>query len=133
MKRIAGNSLTIKGQQPFDEIPKWIAAVDAIAIPQRNTLATRGQLPAKVFDAMAMAKPIIATNVSDLPTILDGCGLIVEPEEPTQLQDAILRLFFDETLREEIGQAARKRCVKQYSYDALAPVIDEIVTTVADD
>ena len=35
----------------------------------------------KVFDAMDMEKPIIATDVADLQLILDGCGLVVEPEK----------------------------------------------------
>jgi len=38
---------------------------DVVIIPQRENFATLGQMPAKVFDAMAMAKPTIATNVSD--------------------------------------------------------------------
>ena len=44
---------------------------------------------AKILDAMAMAKPIIATNVSDIPEILDNCGWIVEPENPEQLSKSI--------------------------------------------
>jgi len=35
---------------------------------------------------MAKAKPIIATNVSDIPEILVGCGWIVEPENPDLLR-----------------------------------------------
>jgi|AntDeeMetagen285_2_1112576.scaffolds.fasta_scaffold00483_3 glycosyltransferase involved in cell wall biosynthesis len=130
VKHIAGDSITIRGRQPFDEIPKWIAAADMIAIPQRNTPATRGQLPAKVFDAMAMAKPIVATNVSDLPIILEECGLIVEPEAPEQLRDAILEVFSDKILQEELGQSARQKCIQNYSYEALAPVLDDIVLDV---
>jgi hypothetical protein len=56
--------------QPFDEIPKWVAAADVIAIPQKDSPATWGQLPSKVFDAMAMAKPIVATDVNDLSMVL---------------------------------------------------------------
>lgn len=133
IKCIGGNSLTVKGKQPFNEIPKWVAAADVIAIPQRDTLATRGQLPAKVFDAMAMAKPIIATSVSDLPAVLNRCGRIINPEAPAQLREAILELFSNDSLREEMGQAARRRCIEQYSYDALAPVLNDVVSSVIDE
>lgn len=132
IKLIGGNSLIIRHKQPFNEIPKWVAAADVIVIPQRDTLATKGQLPAKVFDAMAMAKPIIATTASNLPAILDGCGQIVDPEAPTQLREAILNLFLNDALREQMGETARRRCIEHYSYDALAPVLNDIVIDTVD-
>jgi len=42
---------------------------------------------------MAMAKPIISTNVSDIPEILDGVGWVVEPENPKQLAETIQYAF----------------------------------------
>lgn len=62
---------------------------DVLVISQRRNFATIGQLLTMVFDAIAMAKPIIATNVSDLPEILDGCGWIVEPENTEQVAETI--------------------------------------------
>lgn len=66
---------------------------DLVVIPQAERAASHGQVPAKIFDAMAMPKPIIATNVSDIPEILDGCGWIVEPENPRQLAETIQYVF----------------------------------------
>jgi glycosyltransferase involved in cell wall biosynthesis len=116
--------------QPFDDIPKWVAAADVIAIPQKDSPATWGQLPSKVFDAMAMAKPIVATDVNDLSMILDECGVIIKPENVAQLRKAILDLYQNPAEREELGKNARKRCVERYSYDALAPVIDDVIIDV---
>lgn len=127
VKEIGGDSLLIRGRQPFDELPKWIAASDVISIPQRDTPQAYGQVPAKVFDAMAMAKPIIATNVSDLPYILNNCGIIVPPGNSELIQKAIITLFSDELLRDELGQSARRKCEKEYSYHALAPKINEVL------
>ena len=74
---------------PFARVPEILTLADVVAIPQKRDFASIGQLPAKVFDAMAMAKPVVATDVNDLPLILDGCGLIVEPGNPAQLATAI--------------------------------------------
>ncbi|MDY6952013.1 MAG: glycosyltransferase, partial [Thermodesulfobacteriota bacterium] len=106
------------GIQPIRDVPKHLSLTDLVVIPQRKTVESVGQIPARVFDAMAMGKPIVATRISDLPEILDGCGWLVEPENPVQLAQAINEVFdnFDEA--EEKGQRARKKCVKQYSYDA---------------
>jgi len=57
---------------------------------------------------MAMAKPIIATNASDLPEILDGCGWIVEPESSKQLAETIQYVFDHPVKAEEMGWKARK-------------------------
>jgi len=54
------------------------------------------------FDAMAMANPIVATEVSDLPQILDGCGIVLEPDSPEALAEAIETLVEDERLQSEL-------------------------------
>ncbi|RQG96046.1 glycosyltransferase family 4 protein [Natrarchaeobius chitinivorans] len=130
LRRIGGDSLIVRGQQPFDQIPKWIAAADVITIPQRRIPGTEGQIPAKVFDAMAMGKPIVATNVSDLPTVLDDCGVIVEPESVPQLAKAIAKLIENEDYRQELGRRARERSVMKYSYDAAAPQIADVIESL---
>ncbi len=130
VRRIGGNSIIVRGMQPFDDIPKWLAATDVVAIPQKDNAATRGQLPSKVFDAMAMGKPIIATDVNDLSIVLNGCGHIIEPNSVELLQKSIVKLYNDRELRKDMGIKARERCVKKYSYDALSEVMDDLIHTV---
>jgi glycosyltransferase involved in cell wall biosynthesis len=90
-----------------------------IVLPQRNNSSAVGQIPAKVFDAMAMAKPIIATRVSDLPIILDGCGLIVEPGNINALSDSILWVLENETEAKKLGNKARIKCINKYSWSSM--------------
>jgi len=96
---------------------------DVVVIPQKRNFSTIGQIPAKVFDAMAMARPIIATNVSDLPEILDGCGWIVEPENPKQLAETIQYVLNNPEEAEEMGWKARQKCIEKYSWDAMEKVL----------
>lgn len=132
VRQAGGDSVLLYGPQPFDEIPKWIAAADVVTVPQRSTPTTRGQMPAKVFDAMAMGKAIVATDVCDLAHVLDGCGRIVPPESPPALRDALTDLLDDPSLRANLGHAARERCVERYSYDAVAPVVADVVESAVD-
>ncbi len=111
------------GLQPFDRLPEFLAMADIVIIPQKRNLATVGQLPAKVFDAMAMAKPIIATRVSDLPEILDGCGWIVEPDSPEKLADGIEYILENPEEAGARGRRARQKCVEKYSWDAMEEVL----------
>jgi glycosyltransferase involved in cell wall biosynthesis len=114
-KRLNNNFIEF-GLQPFDKIPEFLAVADVVVIPQKKNCASIGQVPAKVFDAMAMAKPIIATDVSDLPDILRGCGWIVEPENPEQLAKSIQYVLNNPDESNIIGWNARKKCINEYSW-----------------
>lgn len=112
--------------QPFEKVPEILTLADVVVIPQRKSFATVGQMPAKVFDAMAMAKPIIATNVSDLPEVLENCGIIVEPENPEELAEKIQYLLANPETAKEMGNKARKKCKAKYSFDAMEKVLVKI-------
>ena len=122
--------LKILGRQPFDEIPKFLAMADIVTIFQADTKASQGQLPAKVFDAMAMAKPIIASRVSDLPSVLKGCGELVAPGDINELTQKITYLLDNPKYAKELGRKARERCIREYSYDAIAPKLHRVVEDV---
>lgn len=107
------------GPRPFAQLPEFLALSDVVVLPQRLSPATVGQVPAKLFDAMAMAKPIVATRVSDIPIILDGCGLIVEPGDTEALAGAIASVLDDQAGATEMGRRARGRCVREYSIEAM--------------
>ncbi|MHA1743970.1 MAG: glycosyltransferase family 4 protein [Candidatus Heimdallarchaeota archaeon] len=114
------------GLQPFEKVPEFLAMADVVVIPQRKNFASIGQLPAKVFDAMAMAKPIVATNVNDLPDVLDNCGWIVEPESPEQLAEAIEYILNNFEEAGKMGWKARQKCIQKYSWDAVEKILMSI-------
>jgi glycosyltransferase involved in cell wall biosynthesis len=122
-KEMLGDKYKGFGIQPFEKIPEFLAIADVVVIPQKKNFATVGQVPAKVFDAMTMAKPIIATNVSDLTEILDGCGWIVEPENPKKLSESIQNVLKNLKEAEEMGQNARQKCIEKYSWDAMEKIL----------
>lgn len=120
--------IRVVGEIPFDEVPRFLAAADVVVIPQRATTDTLGQVPAKLIDAMAMARPIVATQVSMIPAILDGCGVVVPSGDPPALAKAIDDLLADPARAEDLGRRARQRCIAQYSFASaratLFPLID---------
>jgi glycosyltransferase involved in cell wall biosynthesis len=116
--------------QPFAKIPYFLSAADVVALPQRDIPFAHAQVPAKVFDAMAMAKPIIATDVGDLPAILQGCGIIIPPGDVKALGEAIHKVVDNPDLASALGNRARQRCINQYSWgkmsEDLIPIIEGI-------
>lgn len=125
-EKIGHSRSKLLGAQSFAELPEFLAMTDIIVIPQHRTNTTLGQIPAKVFDAMAMAKPVIATAASSLPEILDNCGWIVEPEKPEQLARTIQYIISHPFKAEKMGQMARERCKKKYSFDAMEKILTEV-------
>lgn len=111
--------VTFFPQQPFENLPEFLSIADLIVIPQRIRSASYGQVPAKIFDAMAMAKPIIATNVSDIPQILNGCGWVSAPEDPEQLATTIEYVLAHPEEARRRGKKAREKCKKEYSWETM--------------
>ena len=122
--------LVVKGLFPFAELPRWVSAADIICLPSGPDPAARGQLPAKLFDAMAMAKPIVAADVNDMARIIDGRGIVVKPADVATLRDALLRLIGDEELRRRLGEGARQRAISSYSYHAGRRILSRTLAAV---
>ena len=106
------------GEIPFDDVPRWLIGADVVAAPQRATADTVGQVPAKIFDAMALARPVVSTSVSMIPEILDGCGVVVPPDDVPALAAALERLLATPAEARAMGLRARARCEEQYSFRA---------------
>jgi len=117
---------------PFQNLPEFLSAADIIAIPQRQTSDSVGQIPARLFDAMSMAKPIIATRVSDIPEVLEDCGYLVDPGEPSQLADGIQYILSHPGEAKAKGYAARERCKQRYDIHNLESGLRGLVEKVLD-
>ena len=111
------------GYQPHGSMPEILYLSDLVVLPQKDNLISRAQVPGKVFEAMAMAKPVIATAVSDLPQILKGCGLIIKPGDVEDLAKNIQHVLSNPDIGRIIGKKARRKCIKSYSYKAMAEVL----------
>ena len=127
----ASPRIKIVGEIPFDDVPRFLAAADVVAVPQRATSDTVGQVPAKLVDAMAMARPIVATEVSMIPEMLEGCGVVVPPEDPSALAKAIGGLLADPSRAADLGRHARQRCIAQYSFTSARATLFPLIEAVA--
>jgi glycosyltransferase involved in cell wall biosynthesis len=79
-------------------------------------------MPTAVLEAMACAKPVVATDVGAVRELVeDGVtGLVVPPSDDEALATAITRLLDDGRLREAIGSAARRRATERFGLQRLA-------------
>lgn len=134
----SGFRLVITAAPPADARPweRWVGqtsmadglalvrASDIVAIPSLDRAFARGQLPAKVIDAMFAGRAVVASDVPPMGWALDGSGLLVEPGSVDELAGALATLA-DPSLRRTLGERARQSAIDRFSVDALAAPFEE--------
>jgi glycosyltransferase involved in cell wall biosynthesis len=123
--------LRVVGRIPFDDVPQYLEAADVVVVPQRDTTDTRGQVPAKLFDAMALGRPIVSTRVSMIPEVIEGCGLLAPAGDVPALAHVIGRLLDHPDEAAALGRRARERAVEHYSFASaralLFPLVEQVM------
>ena len=110
-----GRYVLAAGPQPKERMPAFLDLADLVVLPLVDSALARSQTPCKIFEAMAMARPVIATAISDLPLILDGCGWVVPPGDADALARTIGEALGNPGAAASRGQAAREKCARLYS------------------
>ncbi|MGH9563911.1 MAG: glycosyltransferase [Terracidiphilus sp.] len=78
-------------------------------------------MPLVLGEAMAMEKPVVATNVGGVRQLVGDCGAIVPAKNPETLAAAMLKTMRQSREeRAQLGRIARERIVRQFSIDAVA-------------
>jgi glycosyltransferase involved in cell wall biosynthesis len=110
-----------------ERMPLFLGLADLVVLPLVDNLLAQSQVPCKIFEAMAMAKPIIASAVSDLPLILDGCGWVVPPEDVAAMSETIRHILGHPEDAALKGSLARDKCIRLYSRDVTKRDLVDIV------
>lgn len=106
--------VTFTGNVPYEEVPYYISAMDVTVLPGTDIYSS----PIKIFEYMAMEKPVIAPCIGQLKEIIsDGEeGFLIEEGNKNQLQECIIKLVRDKILRGKMGQRGRKKVEKSYTW-----------------
>lgn len=131
LRDLGGDTVRFFGYCSLVETPEFLSAADIVVLPQLVSLANTAQVPAKLFDAMAMGKPIIATGVSDIPEILSDCGLVVESDSVEALHSELCYALEHTVEITNLGYKAREKCIRYFSYDSVAPILASIFSKFA--
>lgn len=121
--------------QPHGRVPELYAASDLCLVPLRRGI-TQDSVPSKVYTIMAAGKPLVAAvdEESDTSQFVreTECGLLVPPEEPEALAEAISTLYQYRTLGESMGLKGRKRVQQEFTPQAAAQeyaaLLERVVT-----
>ncbi|MGA7384622.1 MAG: glycosyltransferase [Methylocella sp.] len=99
------DNVVMLGQQPKEAMPGIWAATDASLILLRRDDLFKTVLPSKMFEAMAMRRPIILGVEGEARALLDGAGagIGITPESAEELAAAVTRLADDSELGARLG------------------------------
>jgi glycosyltransferase involved in cell wall biosynthesis len=118
--------------QPQELMPQLYAASDVCLVPLRDVPIFETFVPSKLFEILAMGRPIIGSVRGEARSILERSGgaLLVPPEDPAALASAIDTLQTDPARRAAMGQSGRAFLEANYSHAALADRYLEVLRGV---
>lgn len=119
-------NLIITGFLPIGVIPEYVAACDVVVSPCVNNDDGRFfNSPVKLFEYMAMEKPIVATNVGQQGEVIidDYNGLSCEEKNPEVLAHQIIRLIKDKDLANRLSRQARLDSIEKHHWKYNSQII----------
>ena len=115
------NVLFLPRQAP-ERMEEFINLADVGYDSRKNVGLTRGALPVKVFEYMACGKPVILSGHGEAEEMVKGSGggIVVPPENPGELAQAITRLAEDHNLGKEMGKKGMEFVKNNFSRESLS-------------
>ncbi len=123
------NHLGLDGQVHFlgwrKDLERIYADLDLVVLSSANE-----GLPVSLIEAMAAAKPIVATRVGGVPDLVEEgqTGLLVPPKDPASLARAIEKLLDHPELCQTMGQKGREKVYPAFSSKRLLKDMDKLYT-----
>lgn len=130
------NHVELLGARPHPEIIHAYHEHDVFVLA--SVVAPNGDrdgIPVVLMEAGAIGLPLISTEVSGIPELVrhDQSGLLVPPEDPQALAEAIMRLAHDPKMRSRLGDNARALVESEFSIASSAKqMVDLFQTTYRD-
>jgi glycosyltransferase involved in cell wall biosynthesis len=116
--KLAGvdNKILFTGYIRQEEVAKYIAASDVCVATFEANEITVAKSPLKIAEYLASGKPIVASNIGDVPKMIDGAGILVPPGDIKETSKQIIALIKDPDRRKELSVIARKRAEEIYNW-----------------
>jgi glycosyltransferase involved in cell wall biosynthesis len=101
-------------------------------IPLKDLPILRGAIPSKMLEAMAAAVPILFLGKGEAENLVQQaeCGIVVEPENPKLLAEAVRELYHNDAIRTRFGQNGRQYALEHYDRQRLNKTFEDLLSRV---
>ena len=115
---------------PWEEAMIELKRSSVLVVPSRIE-----SIPQTIKEAYYFKIPVIATKVGGIPDIVshDKTGILIPPEDPLALTEAINSLLLNDSKIRDLTQNAYEFLIKNYSWDYLLPKYIEFYKNLIDD
>lgn len=115
-------------------VRRFYTLADICLVPLRNIPLFDSFIPSKMFEIMAMERPIVGSVRGEAADILrrSKSALVVEPENPKAIAESILYLYHHGKKRRAMGQEGRKFVAENYSRRSTANKYLEVLSEAVD-
>jgi len=120
--------LEFTGKIEAARIAGELAGIDVAVFP-----SLWENFPNVCLEAMAAGRAIVASQAGGMREMLDEgrCGVLVGPQNPTDLAQAVIKLLQDPEERKRFGALARERVLSAYNEDVIGRLYEEIYAEAA--
>jgi glycosyltransferase involved in cell wall biosynthesis len=111
-----------------EEVQRFYQTADVFVLPSRME-----GLPNALLEAMTCGLPTIASPLPGVSEVIEHNtnGLLVPPDDPEAISDAVLLLLENPDVAKRLGNAAHQTILKHYSLDAVADCYVHLYTSLA--
>jgi glycosyltransferase involved in cell wall biosynthesis len=100
-------------------VPAYFRRADVVVLPYSQT--ERFDFSGVLATALAFGKPVVLTDVGGFTEVAEtGAALLVPPDDPDALREALVSLIEDPGARERLARAATAAAAGPYSWDEAA-------------
>jgi len=120
------------GFLPQKEVFTWINSAQVVLIPYSDNSNCHTTVPTKLYEYMAIGKPIVATNFPGIAEIIeDGRnGLLYDVNSFNDFSRNIIRILKDPKLAKKLASTAKEDFYSKYSLDKNWPKIISLYDSI---
>jgi len=107
-----GDNVSIIDFVPYNKMPGVFQDSDIFVLPSLHE-----GVPRTVLEAMSCGLPVVISDFSHLRDLIDGGGLMFPKKDVQALVDNLRILISDDDKRAKMGQKAREKIVREYSWE----------------
>lgn len=108
---------------PKTDMPDVLASINLSVIPLKKLELFRGAIPSKIFESLAMKKPILLGVEGEAKALFideGNCGLSFEPEDDADLAEKVMISYQDKQLMNVLGDNARAYAEQKFDRNKIA-------------
>jgi glycosyltransferase involved in cell wall biosynthesis len=125
-------NIIFSGRIPYEQVPSYLAAADLVLVPMEQDTVGDSASPLKLFEAMAMKKPIVASNTQGIREVITNeVEGVLLPQDEDMWVNTIRELLKDSNRAARLGENAEKRIKTEFDWNILVGELSKILLSTS--